>query len=232
MLPNPLSLLTGIVNGVVSYLQQKRIQANFNSVFDSLITIVQWVGGGFDGIADAMYQEWGAVGWVTQHLGDIYDQVINLENSHEQSLSWIAFTMLPNSLGYLEHNIYVGWIQPMGVEIAQLRAQTKDLYARLGQVWTEVFNNLRPDVNGLLQFEDAFKTGDQPSINVLIDWLRNPSHFSDFAVPRIADPLAVYLNAPDHEQAHKGFAYVMVDVWDDEATAIWDAVARWLTADT
>ena len=199
---------------------------------DDLVTFVTDVTDVINAMAANMEQEHGAVTWVNQHVGDMGEQLVNLSNGVQEAVSWVTFTILPDSLGNMQHNIYVGWIQPMGAKIAQLQAQTADLYARMGQVWTEVFNRLRPDVNALQQFEDAFKTGDQPSINQLIAWLRDPVSMGEFVAPVVAQPLATYLNTSPVEPLRKGYAYLLVNVWGDESSAIWDAVARWLVADT
>lgn len=199
---------------------------------DDLVTFVTDVSTVITAMAENMEQEHGAVAWVNQNAGDLGDQLVTLSNGVQQAVSWVAFTMLPNSLGNMQHNIYVGWIQPMGASITQLQRQVQDIYARLGQVWTEVYNQLRPDVNSLLAFESAFKEGDQPSINQLIAWLRDPVSMGDFVAPVVAQPLAAYLNSSPVEPLRKGYAYLLTNVWADESGAIWDAVARWLVADT
>lgn len=182
------------------------------------------------GVVYVFYQVWGAKQYELPLAQQIGKDMETVQGANENSMDHIAYTILPNSLNYLQGFIFSTGIVPLRAVTKQLADTLTTVQKRLTEDENWLYNWVVPSVKDYYAFKDAFYKGDQPSINVLIDWLHNPAGFGTWAAPPLIGPLVAYLADRNHQATRDNLASIMVNAWSEEPDTIWGAVQNWLVA--
>lgn len=231
-MPDPVDILAQGLSALTSYMYGRFVRSNVQRLTDAVGQLAQWIGGGLQGIAYTMQNEQEAVNACGPYAGQIKTGLPEAFGWIQATIDRVTFTILPNSLGYLEHNIYEGWIKPMGANIAFLRWRQDQLWQWSGQIahWQTYYVN--PWLQDYQNFRKQFYATDQPAISTLIGWLRKPETFGNYMAPIVAWPLAGYMNGKAQDKLRQAFAYMIVNTLAEESGAAWDAIERWLVSST
>lgn len=223
----PVQIVGNFLNSFFGYLQAKRTAASIAACFDAIEAVNNWLGRTITAIADYDTQEMGAVQYSADAAQQIGHDLEQIQGTHQRYWNRLFDVILPHSLQHAFEYTRQWAIDYFSPPITQLENYVRDLLNRTSRLEGWERDVVDPDLSLLLNFRSDFFRGDQPSINVLIDWLRRPGDFGEWATPPIIGPVVAYLADPAHETTRDNLSRILVDAWTEVPNDIWEAILRW-----
>jgi hypothetical protein len=173
-------------------------------------------------------QEHGAVRYSERYATVIADDLVKTQAATLSMLNRLTFTIVPNSLGQVIHNIFQGWIVPIRRRLDNFATRIGILegFRRSTDSWR--YNTVDPTLADWRTFKRDFFRGDQPAINVLNYWLRHPVRMADSLAPYFARPLVSFLAYKGHRQDRDLLAQAMLTAWREQPERTLAEIEAWL----
>ena len=228
---NPVQVLGGLLAGISQYIQAKRIQGQLRDVFDIAEAVNNWVARVITALADVFTQELGAIRYSDRYAQQIGHDLEQIEGDQQYRWNQLFDRILPHSLKHafgVAQTWAINYFSPPITDLYN-HVQSLDTSRATDENW--LYGWVVPNERLLLKFRDDFFAGDQPSIDVLINWLRHPADFATWATPPIVGTFIAYLAAHGHETSRDNLARIMVDAWSEVPNDVWESILRWSVTD-
>lgn len=183
---------------------------------------------GLDFLFTQVSGAWKYVQDTCHQIGHDFEQI---EGATENRFDYLTGTFIPHSLAWLNGYIYSHKIAPLEGRMADAERAITDLQAAMIDVqnWRRTY--VTPNIQLLLKFRADFYAGDQPSIDVLIDWLRHPDHFGVWAAPPLIGPTIAYYADDAHKRSRDNLTDVIGGAWAETPSAVWSDFEAMLVTD-
>lgn len=180
------------------------------------------------GVVFVLSQVYGAKKYefpLAQKIGhDIQTAQIDTQNT----ISHVAFTILPNSLNYAVGYVWSHGITPLEKRFGPVESALKFLLGWRGQIdfWRK--RTVDPFIVTERNFQKWFATWPITVLNTWHDWLTHPNQFAAWADPPIAATLPGYLASGPAKRDRDNLSAVLLTAWPEDTKVTQDLINRWL----
>lgn len=225
---NPVNFVTGIAQAVNSYLQDKLTQQWGQDTIAAINELSKWVTDGWQGLTFSGQQEQGSVQYSDQYATQIGHDFEQIEGTTENTISHVAFTILPNSLQYTVGYIVSRWIGPLQVRMTAAENFIQRVDDDVIAIHAWLFPYASNAVAEWYAFAKWWNANFAAPADTLIDWLKHPAHFGEWAAYPVLGPIIAYLQYPAHDEYRDALNTVVLRAWSEHPGDTLTEIELWL----
>lgn len=219
---NPYTLAFNIGWQLGTYIANKLGRgATLQDAVDSIVAVDNWVGRALAAMFEYGGQEIGAVQFSAQYAKQIGHDFEEIEGRQQERWNRLFEVIMPNSLAHAVGYVYSDGIVPLRHTVSSLSDSLFQAWQNIGNLNAWRNNVAQPELNDLESFKATFMRDYLPAIEILRDWLANPSHFGEWAAPPVIGPIVAYLADDSHKQTRDNLTDILAQAWAETPDKVW-----------